>query len=118
MDNLFEFLETNSVDIKDDNINIQHPNDSWDNYLDMLNDMKAHAKVNEGAIVQEDRPMELKLAYRCTNTNKTWSCKITNIRKTADELIKNGESEKADLIFKANATEEGKNNLLAVINGK
>lgn len=110
-----DFAKINQM-MKEDSA--KYPEDNWDNYLDMLEDIKTHANANGGAIFSEDRPMQLKLAYRCANTGKTWACKITNLKKTIDELRKNNENEKADLLVKAHSTVEGKENLLKVINSQ
>jgi hypothetical protein len=55
--------------------------DNWDDLFAMFDDIREHAKNNDRAVIEEDRPRQLRLAWRCTNTNKTWSIKIANVKK-------------------------------------
>ena len=54
------------------------PEDNWDNLLDMINDIREHAKNNGRNIIEEDRPLSLRLAWRCQTTDKTWSISVEN----------------------------------------
>lgn len=104
----------------------KHSNDSvfdevdnnWDDLFAMLDDMKIHAFNNGGAIIQEDNPLQLKFGYRCTNTNKTWSIRIHNIKNSLNKDEDTGNTERADIFRKAIQTVDGKENLLKIINGK
>lgn len=87
--------------------------DNWDNVWEMMDDIKEHAKNNGRSVIEEDRPHELRLAWRCTNTNKTWSIRITNFRKTAND--RNGGLELLDRCLQ---TQEGKDNLTKSLNSK
>ena len=91
--------------------------DNWDNLFAMLDDMKVYAANNGRAIIQEDKPFQLRLGYRCTNTNKTWSIKITNMKRSLAEAEKSGNVDKALVFTMAMQTQQGKENLLKIING-
>lgn len=92
--------------------------DEWSDFGALIKDMKAYAIANGQAIVEEDRPAELKWAWRCTNTGKTWSIRIPAIKRYVESLESSGETEKADVLMRAAQTQIGKANLLDVINGK
>lgn len=99
--------------------------DSWDDFVEMLDNIKKHAS-NGNTIVEEDRPHQLRLAFRCTNTNKTWSIKISDVNKSIVKLETKQDNQ--DQIIKdiivASAlrtfimTQAGKQTLLNIINGK
>jgi len=57
--------------------------DSWTDVWAMMEDIREHAKNNGRAIVNADMPMQLRLAWHCTNTNKSWSIRITDFKKSA-----------------------------------
>lgn len=88
--------------------------DNWDDMLDMLADIREHAKNNGSAIINEDKPMQLRLGWRCTNTNKTWSIRIANFKKSLEKM---GPHQK-DLISRAIQSQEGKEALTASLNSK
>ena len=92
--------------------------DNWDDFPSMLSDMKQHALANGQAIEIKDRPHQLRWAWECTNTGKTWSIKISSIRKYISSLEELGETTKADIMRRCAQTQEGKHNLLDMINGK
>jgi len=103
----------------------QHRNDNsddnWDDFGEMMIDMKNHAQNNGRAIIEEDRPVQLRIAYRCTNTNKTWSIKINKLRDYTEKLKATGEQldsgkNKGDVISLAMSSQEGKQKLLEMIN--
>src|ERR1700676_3139759 len=56
--------------------------DNYDDVWTMFDDIQEHAKNNGRAVINEDRPAELRLAWRCTKTDKTWSIKINNVKKS------------------------------------
>jgi hypothetical protein len=92
--------------------------DNWEDFFFMLDDMRAHAAANGQAIVEEDRPLQLRLAFRCKNTQKTWSIRITNVKKSLKQEQDAGNASKADVFSRAIMTQEGKKSLVSVINGK
>lgn len=95
--------------------------DNWDNVWDMFEDIREHAKNNGRAVIEEDRPIQLRLAWRCTNTNKTWSIRITDFKKSIDDIQKTDASastNRGDLLRKAIMTQSGKENLTRVLNSK
>lgn len=94
--------------------------DSWDDFGEMLQDMRQHALNNGQAIEIADRPHQLRLGWMCMNTGKTWSIRIRDVKKYKDALEQGDDSEKnkSDILKRAFATQEGKQNLLDVINGR
>lgn len=95
--------------------------DNWDDFGDMLNDIKQHAKNNNHAIVMADRPTQLRLGWRCENTGKTWSIKIGKLREYIDKLGASDEEfnkRKANILRDIFATQDGKKELLDAINDK
>jgi hypothetical protein len=91
-----------------------NPDGKWEDFIAMLKDMKEHAAANGGAIVQEDRPMQLRWGYRCQNTGKTWSIRIADLKKSMDNMP----PDKAEVMLLVVLTKKSKEKLLAVINGK
>lgn len=85
----------------------------------MLQDMKQHALNNGQAIEIADRPTELRWAWKCKNTGKTWSIRIGTLKKYQESLnLGDGSNKKkADILARLMQTQEGKQNLLDVING-
>ena len=92
--------------------------DDYDDVFNMLYDMKLHATNNGQAIIQEDNPIQLRIGYRCTNTNKTWSIRISNLKRSVEKEEKFGDAKKADLINRAIKSQQGRENLLKAINSK
>lgn len=90
--------------------------DSWDNVWDMFEDICEHAKNNGRAVISEDKPMQLRLGWRCTNTNKTWSIRITDFKKTA--MTNAPDAIKSELLQKAISSQAGKNVLTQALNSK
>lgn len=88
--------------------------DNWDDVWEMFEDIREHAKNNGRTVVEEDRPTQLRLAWRCTNTNKTWSIRISNVKKS----LENSTPDKKDIMSRAIQTQEGKINLTASLNSK
>ena len=88
--------------------------DNWDDMSDMLADIRDHSKNNGSAIINEDRPMQLRLGWRCTNTNKNWSIRISNVKKSLEKM----EPHKKDLILRAIQSQEGREALTASLNSK
>lgn len=100
-----------------------HKNDSsdnWDDFDAMLKDMKQHALNNGQAIEMADRPAQLRWAWECKNTGKTWSIKIGTLKKYKESLNLGDDvdQKKADVLARTMQTQEGKQNLLDVINGR
>jgi hypothetical protein len=89
------------------------PEDSWDDAKLMFEDIREHAKNNGRAVIEEDRPINLRLAWRCQNTEKTWSIRITNFKASFENV-----SEHKDIMRRALMTQEGKHNLTAMLNDK
>lgn len=94
------------------------PSDNWDDFPSMMADMKKHALANGQAIEIKDRPHQLRWAWECANTGKTWSIKISSIRRYISVLEELGNADEADIMRRCAMTQEGKHNLLDVINGK
>jgi len=99
--------------------------DNWDDFILMLDDMKKHVLEENGNIVENDEPIFLRFTYRCVNSEKTWSIKISNVRKSINELREMPDSYepmankiRAGLLERAIQTAEGKNNLLGAINAR
>lgn len=91
----------------------------WDNVYDMLEDIKKHADANGGAIIQDDRPAQLKLGYRCTNTNKVWTIRISKLKHSvAPANTEVNASTREKIIQLAFQSLTGRENILKVINGK
>ena len=94
--------------------------DNWDDFDAMIQDMKQHAKDNGQAIVMNDQPYLFRFGWLCKQTGKSWSMRIKQFRKYTEEL-KNSDDEfkqkKSLILTSAFLTQEGKYNLLAVING-
>jgi hypothetical protein len=88
--------------------------DNWDDLFAMFDDIREHAKNNDRAVIEEDRPHQLRLAWRCTNTNKTWSIRITNVKKS----LGNSEPSRKELVGRAIMTQDGKIALTASLNSK
>lgn len=78
--------------------------DAWDDVEDMLRDIENYSKNNRVKIFQEDRPLHLRIGYR-SEDGKTWSVKISVVKKTNINLVK---------LF---ASEDGKKIILNKING-
>jgi hypothetical protein len=89
--------------------------DDWEDFYAMISDMKAHALINGQAIEIQDRPIQLRWGWRCVNTRKTWSIKISALRKHINSLE---DQVNSDILKRSMSTQEGKNNLLDFINGK
>jgi hypothetical protein len=90
--------------------------DSWDNVWDMFEDIREHAKNNERCIVNEDKPMQLRLGWRCTKTNKTWSIRISDFKKTAEASGVN--KAKGEILLQCLRTQDGKKALTDSLNSK
>lgn len=88
--------------------------DNWDDLWNMFEDIREHAKNNGRTVVGEDRPHQLRLAWRCTNTNKTWSIRIANFKKS----LNNTTPDKKEMVSRATQTQEGRLNLTAALNSK
>jgi len=95
--------------------------DNWDDFDAMIKDMQEHVKNNGLPSIRiEDRPFQLRFGWRCLDTNKTWSIKIKTFKKYCESLEISGDEfkrQKAKLLKQAIMTQDGKLNLLAVING-
>jgi len=94
--------------------------DSWDDFDAMLQDMKQYALNNGQAIEMADRPAELRWGWKCKNTGKTWSIGIGTLKKYKESLNLGNDvdQKKADVLARTMQTQEGKQNLLDVINGR
>jgi len=91
-------------------------NDGWEDFFAMVNDMKTHALANGQAIEIQDRPMQLRWGWRCTKTGKTWSIKISDLKKYINSLEE--QKNTIELLRRTVQTQKGKETLLAIINGK
>ena len=85
-------------------------NSTWENFKSMLDDIKLFLKENSNmSIVQNDNPLKLVVGYRCEQNNKEWNIKITDLKNSIHE-------DQNYAVIKSFQTEQGKNNLLKVIN--
>lgn len=108
-------LDLNLLNINDSNE--ENTDDEWTDMMVMFHDIRGHAQNNGRSIVEEDRiigPGKSKFAWRCTNTGKTWSIKIS----TFEQCVKELDPINADIIHRAIQTQEGKQNLTASLNSK
>ena len=87
--------------------------DNYDDFIQMIQDMKKHASENGGQIACADLPHQMRMGYVCMNTGKTWSIRLKTMKKCLDEMPAN----KKALLMRAFQTSEGKQNLVDVING-
>ena len=95
--------------------------DNWDDFDAMIKDMQEHAKDHDQAIVMADRPTQLRLAWKCEHTGKTWSIKIGKLREYLNQLEASDEEfdkRKANILRDIFMTQEDKKELLASINDK
>ena len=93
--------------------------DNWDDFDAMIQDMKQHAKNHNQAIVMADRPTQLRLAWKCEDTGKTWSIKIGKLREYIKQLDSSDEEldkRKANILTNVFMTQDGKIELLLAIN--
>jgi hypothetical protein len=88
--------------------------DNWDDLFAMFDDIREHSKNNGRVVIEEDRPHQLRLAWRCTNTNKTWSIRIANVKKSLNE----SDPSRKELMGRAIMTQDGKIALTASLNSK
>lgn len=56
----------------------------WDNVWEMFEDIKNHVKINGGQLVNADHPLDRKLGWNCKVTGKTWTIKIKDFKKSAE----------------------------------
>ena len=104
--------------------------DNWDDFIAMTQDASKHRLTHENeCILWADRPVELRLGLVCTECDKTWSCKISNAKKSINVLkpevcpqcgqthLMENEVDRSDIMQRALQTQEGKINLINVING-
>jgi len=92
----------------------ENANDNWDDFDAMLQDMKQYALNNGQVIEMADRPMQLRWAWKCKNTGKSWSIKISTLK----EYIQSLDQKKQATFSKILSSQEGKQGLLNIINGK
>ena len=90
----------------------------YSSLLDFLNDIKNFAKTNTVDLEWEDEPYLLRLCIKDKISHKKWAIKITSLKDSFEEMRKNNESEKADLLARSFSYQEGKENLLLVLSGK
>ncbi len=88
--------------------------DNWDDFFTLFDNIREYAKNNNRAVIEEDRPHQLRLAWRCTNTNKTWSIKIANVKKS----LKDADPMKQELVNSAIISQDGKKTLTTILNSK
>jgi phage pi2 protein 07 len=91
----------------------------WD-INDMFQEMRWHAKNNKRAIVLEERNVKpVRLAFRCKETNKSWSVDMKYLYEFLDKLFNSSNPEESARGFqlrKCVSTVEGKNRLVESIN--
>jgi hypothetical protein len=105
--------------------------DNWDDFVAMTQDASKHRLTHEvPCILWADRPAELRLGMICRECGKTWSCKISNVKKSINNLkpevcpqcgqahLMENEVDKADIMERAIQSQEGKMNIMNVINGE
>ena len=80
--------------------------DNWDDFGAMLEDIKNYTRDTGNFVVLSDKPMQLRIGYACSKTNRSWSCKISKLREYFDKLLKSGEEEKSDALRKSFTTQE------------
>jgi hypothetical protein len=90
--------------------------DNWDDFGAMLEDIKKYTRETGNSVVLSDKPMQLRIGYACSKTNRSWSCKIRKMREYFDKLLESGEEEKSNALRKSFMTQEGREVLLAVLN--
>lgn len=84
-------------------------NSNWLNFKDMLDDIKLYLEQNTGLnIIQNDNPLQLKIGYSCEESGKEWSIRLGDLKKSKDP--------DSELLLKSLQTEQGKINLLELIN--
>lgn len=83
---------------------------NWLSFKEMLDDIKIYLESNaDSTIVQNDRPFKLTIGYSCEKSGKEWNIGIANLKKLASDSS-------SEFFVKSLQTQEGKNNLLKVIN--
>ena len=80
--------------------------------FEMIKDIKDYAAANGNQIVNQDKPRELKLGFKCEATNKQWTIRIKHIRCVEAD----GPSLK--IIKNAFCTENGRNLFCDYLNNK
>ena len=87
--------------------------DNWDDVWAMMDDIREHAKNNGRAVINEDRPHQLRFGWRCTNTNKTWSISLSHFKNSAGP-----NTEKGKILLASIVSQEGKQALTESLNSK
>lgn len=94
--------------------------DNWDNIMEMIDDIREHAKQNNRRIISEDRPLSFRIGFRCIKTGKTWSVLMSNIYNSlklndADDVMTKSRKE---LIFNCLPSKNGRMILMSFLNNK
>jgi hypothetical protein len=83
---------------------------TWSNFKEMLDDIKVYLNQNPSStIVQKDNPVKLVIGYQCSQTGKEWNIKLKDLKNSVS--IDNN-----SLFLTALQTQQGKENLLNIIN--
>ncbi len=86
----------------------------WDDVIAMFEDICEHAKNNGRAVVNEDYPKELKLGWKCSNTNKVWKISIIKLKNS----LQKADAKQKDFISRLIITQAGKEVLTELLNSK
>lgn len=94
--------------------------DNWDNIVLMIEDIREYAKNNGRRIVNEDRPLEFRVAFRCAKTGKTWSVLMENINTSLQPADTDDQAAqtKKELIKACLPSQGGRLSLLHFLNAK
>lgn len=90
-------------------------NNDYDDFMKLGNDIIEHIRNNPDAkIIQKDDPLRLRIGYKDESSDKTWFIKITELRKSINNL----NPDQKDILQRAFMTQEGKQNLIEMWYGK
>lgn len=95
----------------------------WSNFLDMVEDMRGHAKEAGHEIVQDPNGLKsLSVVYHCSSClaqeiNKEWGISIKNVRDCQNKL-EASKMASDDIVARAKQNDTAFNNILDIVNAK
>ncbi len=93
--------------------------DLWYDPIGMFDDIRYYAATNGRAIVPDERPGTNRIAWKCKNTEKSWSVELSCLKEALDGLDGSSDPKNQSLamnVRKCIATIEGRQRLCASFN--
>ena len=86
----------------------------------MIEDIRDYAKENGQRIINEDRPFEFRIGFRCAKTEKTWWINIENMKESLQILENDSPATKTkkELVKGCLPSQGGRLALLQFLNNK